>query len=277
MDIRTTEELTEVVNMTGQHKASRISSKLFLLGILGGVYISFGAIFYTVMSSYGGHPAFIKLIGGVAFSLGLILVVLAGAELFTGNNLMVFSYMNNKITLMKLLRNWTFIYLGNFIGSILLVVLLFYSEQYLSGNALVGKKALGIAQGKIELNFVSAFVRGLLCNVLVCLAIWLTMLSKSITGKVLGIIFPITGFIVMGFEHCIANMYLIPMGIFIKNFAPSGFWTITDLDFNSFSNLTIEAFLLNNLLPVTIGNIIGGVFFVSLVYWFIHKKNILEN
>jgi formate/nitrite transporter len=270
--MRNSHELITLVNSIGEKKAKEKSSKLFILGILAGFYISFGAIFFTTVVSYGGHPAAIKLLGGIAFSLGLVLVVLAGAELFTGNNLMVFSYLNKKILLKNLIKNWVIVYFGNLVGSLVIVLLMFLSKQYLQDESIIGAKALNIANAKVNLGFSTALVRAILCNILVCLAIWLTMVSKSIPGKIIGIIFPISAFVTIGYEHSVANMYFIPMGMVIKNFAPTGFWMETGLNFNSFQELGLSNFLINNLLPVTLGNIIGGVCFVDAFYWFIYKE-----
>jgi len=270
--MRNIKELIEVVNSTGQRKAQLSSSKLFLLGVLAGMYIAFGAIFFTTVTSYGGHPGAIKLLGGLVFSLGLVLVVLAGAELFTGNNLMVISYLNKRINLKSILKNWFIVYVGNFIGSIIIVFLMFMTKQYLQDDSVIGERALSIAHSKVQLDFSTAFVRAILCNILVCLAVWLTMVAKNISGKVLGILFPISAFVALGFEHSVANMYFIPMGIIIKKLAPVEFWNNISTSGLSFSQLNFNNFLVDNLIPVTLGNIVGGVVFVGLIYWFIHKE-----
>lgn len=270
--MRNSKELIELANKSGQRKATIKNSKLFALGIMAGMFIAFGAIFFTTVTSYGGNPGALKLMGGVVFSLGLILVVLAGAELFTGNNLMVISLLNKKIKFRDLCRNWLIVYVGNFVGSILIVVLMFATKQYLQDESVIGLKAINIASAKVNLDFSTAFVRAILCNILVCLAIWLTMIAKSIPGKILGIIFPIAAFVAIGYEHSVANMYFVPMGIMIKKLAPLSFWNQISSNSSAYSNLEVSNFLINNLIPVTMGNIVGGVFFVGVIYWFIYKE-----
>ncbi len=269
--MRNSNELIDAVNRSSKEKASKASMKLFVLAILAGIYIAFGAIFYTTVTAYGGNPGLIKLVGGIVFSLGLVLVVFAGAELFTGNNLMVISFLNKEITIRSLLKNWMIVYLGNLVGSLVIVFLMFFTKQYLQDESIIGKHALLIANGKISLGFEAAFFRAILCNTLVCLAVWLTMVAKTFSGKVIGIIFPISAFVAIGLEHSIANMYFVPMGILIKNMAPDLFWAHSNISQNLFSDLNMSTFIFNNLIPVTIGNIVGGVLFVAMSYWFIHK------
>jgi formate/nitrite transporter len=214
-----------------------------------------------------------RLLMGLAFCLGLILVVVAGAELFTGNNLIVMAWAGRKVSTGALLRNWVIVYLGNFVGSLGTAGLVYLSGQYTFGGGAVGETALKIAVAKSSLGFPQAVALGILCNGLVCLAVWLTYSARSTTDKILGILFPITAFVAAGFEHSIANMYFIPYGLFIKAFDPA-FAAAHKLDLTS---LTWSAFLLKNLLPVTIGNIIGGAGLVAAMYWFIFlypaKKN----
>jgi formate/nitrite transporter len=209
-----------------------------------------------------------KLLTGLVFCLGLILVVVAGAELFTGNNLIVMAWASRRISTQALVRNWTIVYAGNFVGSIATSLLMYFTKQYTFNGGAVGQTALNIANGKAGLDFVQALALGILCNALVCLAVWLTYSAHSTTDKIMAIIFPITAFVAAGFEHSVANMYFIPMGMFIKLF---------DADFTAraglnLSNLTWDRFIINNLLPVTIGNIIGGGLMVAAVYWFIYLR-----
>ena len=180
------------------------------------------------------------------------------------------AWASGKVSSTSLMRNWIIVYIGNFIGSIATAILVFASQQYLFGNGSVGLTALGIADSKMHLGFTQAIALGVLCNILVCLAVWLTFSARSTIDKIAAIIFPITAFVAAGFEHSIANMYFIPMGLLIKNFDPS-FTAASNLDLSS---LTWGAFLVNNLLPVTIGNIIGGSVFVAAIYWsvFLRRK-----
>jgi formate/nitrite transporter len=198
----------------------------------------------------------------------LILVVVAGAELFTGNNLIVMAWANRKISTWALLRNWLIVYLGNFVGSLGTAILVFLARQYTAGSGSVGEAALKIAVGKVNLGFVQALALGILCNGLVCLAIWLTYSARSVADKILAIIFPITAFVAAGFEHSIANMYFVPYALLIKAFDPA-FVVASKIDISS---LTWGSFLLKNLLPVTLGNIIGGSILVAIMYWFIYLR-----
>ena len=209
-----------------------------------------------------------RLLFGLVFCLGLILVVVAGAELFTGNNMIVMAWANHKISTLALLRNWLIVYVGNFVGSLGTAVLVFYSKQYTAGGGSVGEAALKIAVGKMNLGFVQAVALGILCNGLVCLAIWLTYSAHSVTDKILAIIFPITAFVAAGFEHSIANMYFVPYALLIKAFDPA-FAVAQKIDLTS---LTWGSFFLKNLIPVTLGNIIGGSVLVAAMYWFIFLR-----
>ena len=208
----------------------------------------------------------------MAFSLGLILVIVGGAELFTGNNIIVMAWANKRIKTTQVLRNWSIVFFGNFVGAVSIALLMFYSEQYSSGSGSIGAKALGIAEVKCSLGFTQAIVLGILCNTLVCLAVWLCYSAKTTSGKIMAIIFPITAFVAAGFEHSIANMYFIPKAILIKNLATDDFWTAIHASPEMYENLTWSNFFINNLLPVTIGNIIGGAVMVGLVYWFVYLK-----
>ena len=258
----------------GVVKANYGPRRLLMLGILAGGFIALGAIFATTVSADSGSMpyGFTKLISGLVFSLGLILVIISGAELFTGNNLIVMAWASKKIATKKLLRNWIYVYVGNFIGAVGFAALLFFSGQYTFGGSAVGLTALNIANTKTGIGFVEAFVLGILCNVLVCLAVWMAMSARSTTDKILAVIFPITAFVAAGFEHCIANMYFIPVGLMIKSGAPASFWTNIGMTATDFSNLTWSNMLINNLIPVTLGNIIGGTFLVGIVYWALYLR-----
>lgn len=260
----------------GVKKAELRIDTMFALAVLAGAFIGAGAIFATTvttgLAAAGMGFGVIKLLGGLVFCLGLIAVVVAGAELFTGNNLIIMAWADGRITLAQLLRNWAIVYVGNFVGSILTVVVMFLSKQYTFAGGSLGANALATANGKCSLDFVQAIALGIMCNALVCLAVWLCTSARSTTDKILAIIFPITAFVAAGFEHSVANMYFIPMGLFIKGFAPASFWAAIAQTPADFASLTWVAFFLKNLLPVTIGNIIGGVGFVGLVYWFIYLR-----
>jgi formate transporter len=258
----------------GVAKATAPVIKLFVLGILAGAFIALGAIFATTITA-GGELGFgvSRLLGGLVFSLGLILVVVAGAELFTGNNLIVMAVASGQVSLAQLLRNWGIVYIGNFVGAVSTALIVMASEQYLQGGGAVGARMLAIGAAKTQLDFVPAVALGILCNVLVCLAVWLCMSARSATDKVLVIIFPITAFVAAGFEHCVANMYFVPKALFVKAWASDEFWQSIAANKADFDHLTWASFLSNNLLPVTLGNIIGGSVLVGLVYWFVYLRN----
>ena len=246
----------------------------FTLAVLAGAFIAFGAALYT----YVIHDSMLsvgltKLLGGLVFCLGLILVIVAGAELFTGNNLIVMAYVSRKVTLRQLLRNWVIVFAGNLTGSLGIAFLVWLTGQWTAGESAVGVKALMIANVKVNLTFWQALSKGTLCNILVCLAVWLCFSGRSVTDKILAIIFPITAFVALGFEHSVANMYFIPAGLLIKQSPLVLSAAQTTLgQAPELSRLTIPGFLINNLLPVTIGNIIGGGFLVAAVYWFVYLR-----
>jgi formate transporter len=268
-------EMAAKASSIGVKKAKTGWKNVVMLALLAGFFISLGAIFYTTTITTTGIPLAFginKLVGGLTFCLGLILVVIAGAELFTGNNLIVMSLASGQVTLIQLLKNWVLVYLGNFLGAIGAVLLIFISRQYLMAEGQVGLSALKIANAKCDLAFFQAIALGIICNSLVCLAVWLCFSARSTTDKIMSIIFPITAFVAIGSEHCIANMYFIPIGMMIKNFAPASYWLQIGFTPADFPKITLENFLVSNLLPVTIGNIIGGTLFVGLIYWFIYVR-----
>lgn len=266
-------EMAVRAEYVGVTKAHMSIVKTTSLAVLAGAFIAFGAVFSTIVTA-GSTMSFgvTKLLGGITFSLGLILVVIGGAELFTGNNLMIMAWANRKIKTTLVLKNWLFVYAGNMIGATSIVILIILSGHYLFGGGIIGSKILHIAKSKCELGFTQAIVLGVLCNILVCLAIWLCYSSKSAHGKILAIIFPITAFVAAGFEHSIANMYLIPMGILVKEWADPELWNLIQSSPQQFESLNWSNFFVGNLLPVTIGNIIGGAIFVGLAYWFIYLR-----
>lgn len=247
----------------GVAKATMDFWSLLALAVLAGAFIAFGALFMTVTVA-GAADALpygvVRLLGGLVFSLGLILVVIGGAELFTGNNLMVMAWAGGLIKLRALLRAWTIVYAGNFIGAVGTAGLVFLSGHVTAGNGIIGRTALAIAEGKVAIPFFEAMALGVLCNVLVCLAVWLTYSARTVTGKVLVIVPPIAAFVAAGFEHSIANMYFIPLGLLIA-------WTG-----DAASGLSLGG-LAMNLIPVTIGNMIGGGLLVGVVYWFVYLRN----
>ena len=265
-------EMARRAEYIGVRKAEASVLQMFALALLAGAFIALGAVFATTvatgaagMLSYGVT----KLLVGFVFCLGLVLVIVGGAELFTGNNLIVMAWASGKVTTKALLRNWGIVYLGNFIGAFFTAIMVVISQQYKFADGAVGNMALTIANGKINLAFGQAIALGLLCNVLVCLAVWMSFSARSTIDKIAVIIFPITAFVAAGFEHSVANMYFIPIGLLIKKIDPV-FAASTGLDL---SELTWGTFLFNNLLPVSIGNIIGGSIFVAAIYWAIFLRH----
>ncbi len=272
MDALMPQEMAEKAEAAGVRKAALPLSSMFVLAVLAGAFIALGGMFATTTYAASSTLPYgvARLLMGLSFCVGLVLVVVAGAELFTGNNLIVMAWASRKITTWALLRNWLVVYVGNFVGSLGTAVLVFLSKQYTAGTGSVGEAALKIAVGKVSLGFVQAIALGMLCNGLVCLAIWLTYSARSVTDKILAIIFPISAFVAAGFEHSIANMYFVPYALLIKAFDPA-FAVAHKIDL---SGLTWGSFFLKNLLPVTLGNILGGSVLVAAMYWFIYlRKN----
>lgn len=260
----TVHEISDKV-MTG--KADYSKTKMFTLAIAAGAFIAFGAqVSLTVMTGDSNMGwGFTKLIGAMTFATGLMLVTLTGAELFTGNVMMTFAVLEKKISLMKLLRSWTVVYIANFVGSILVAALVYFAGMGHNGGDAVGVTAMQTALGKLNLSFVEAFCRGILCNWLICLAIFMASTSKRVIGKIFAIFFPIMTFVASGYEHSIANMFFIPNGILMKHFptivAASG------LTPDQLAVMTWKNFFVHNLIPVTLGNIVGAFVFVVLLFW----------
>lgn len=259
----------------GVRKAVMNFPALLVLSILAGSFIALGANLSTTVAtgaegvlSYGTA----KLLGGIVFSLGLILVVVGGAELFTGNNLIVMAWASGKVRTSQLIRNWLIVYLGNFAGAFATAVVIYFSGQPFFAGGKIAETALSAANHKADLGFGQAIILGVLCNVLVCLAVWMSYGGRTTIDKVVAVVPPITAFVTCGFEHSIANMYFIPLGLLIKAGAPDSFWHGIGKTSGDYPGLTVQDFLLNNLIPVTIGNIIGGAFLVGIVYWFVYLR-----
>jgi formate transporter len=260
-DAYSPKEIAERVESIGVAKARLPITSQITLGILAGGFIGLGALYFTLVTS-DQNLTFTasRVLGGLAFSLGLILVVVAGAELFTGNNLLVMAWVSRRITTVELLRNWLIVYLSNFIGALGLVLLVLWSQQWHTNGNAVGINAIKIAAGKAALPFLEAFFRAILCNILVCLAIWLAVAGRSVIDKIFAILFPISAFVALGFEHSVANMYFIPLGVWLKD----------QLNVAGSERLSWLA-LWTNLVPVTLGNIVGGSLMVALVYRFVYR------
>jgi formate/nitrite transporter len=264
-DCYSPKEIAERVENVGVTKANLPPVSMAALGMLAGGFIGLGAMFFTlVVSDANLSFAVARVLGGTVFSLGLILVVVAGAELFTGNNLLVMAWVGRRISTAKVVKNLVVVYFANLIGAVGLAVLVAWSGHAKAAGSAVGKAAVAIAAAKCALPFAEAFFKGVLCNVLVCLAVWLAMAGRNVADKILAIIFPIAAFVACGFEHSVANMYFIPLGLFLRPEVAGT--SIVNLD-----ALTWTGFA-KNLLPVTLGNLVGGAGMVGLVYWVIYRR-----
>jgi formate/nitrite transporter len=253
----------------GVQKTRMDSATVFVLSVLAGAFIAMGAVFATTVMAGDGLPYGVeRLLGGVAFSLGLILVVVAGAELFTGNNLVVMAWASRRVSTARFASNLALVYAGNFVGAILTVLVMAVAKQYTFGGGAVGEEALRIAAAKADLGFVQAVALGALCNALVCLAVWLTYSARTTADRILAIVPPIAAFVAAGFEHSVANMYFIPMGLFVKR---DDAWVAGMDGLPELGGLDWSA-LVDNLVPVTIGNLLGGTVMVGALYWFAYLR-----
>jgi formate transporter len=259
---------------SGVNRASIDLATLLVLSVVAGAFVSFGAIFATTVSAGGAELPYgiVRLLVGLAFCAGLIMVIIGGAELFTGNNLLIMAWASNKVTTRAVVLNWVLSFAGNFVGAIATAALMFYSTQYTFGGGSVGLTALNIANAKTSLAFVPALTLGIMCNALVCVAVWMCFSARTNIDRVVTVVPPIAAFAAAGFEHSIANIYFIPMGLFIKAGAPDSFWKAIGKTAADFPELTWSNFLVGNLVPVTIGNIIGGSLMVAAVYWFVYLR-----
>ena len=255
-------EIAARVCKLGLAKVNTAVPTMVALAVLAGAFISLGALFYTVTITVGNEGptlpfGLLRLVGGMAFSLGLILVVVGGAELFTGNNLIAMAWATGCVQTRQVVRNWLWVYLGNLLGAVGTAALVLLAGVQTLGDGAVGDTMLRIARGKIALDPLSALARGILCNVLVCLAVWLCMGARTVADKILAVLFPISAFVACGFEHSVANMFFLPLGLVLTAGGAASF-SIVDA--------------VSNLALVTLGNIIGGTVLVALVYWFIYLR-----
>jgi formate transporter len=262
--------VAERVSKAGVTKSNLKFGQMLWLAILAGVFIGLGAEYCTLVIT-GSSAGFglTKLIGGLAFSLGLILVLIAGAELFTGNNLLTMAWLDGRVSTRKLLINWGVVFAGNLIGSLALAGLMYLTRQWALAEYGVGVTALRIAADKCAMPFMTALARGVLCNLLVCLAVWLCFASRSVVDRIFAIVFPITAFVASGFEHSVANMYFIPYGLLLKQ--NSQILQAAGLSVEQLSHLNVNGFF-SNLIPVTMGNLIGGGAMVGITYWFVYLR-----
>jgi formate transporter len=261
-------EIQAAIETVGVKKANMPFVPSFMLAVVAGGSIGLGALYYTIVASDPDLSfATVRVVGGLAFSLGLAIVLVGGAELFTGNNLIVMAWASGKISTRDVLRNWVIVYCGNLVGSIGLVILVLFSHHTDMNNGRIGLSILNTAVGKIGPDVVTLFFKGVLCNLLVCLGVWLAYAGRSVTDKIVGLILPISAFVAAGFEHCIANMYFLPLAwlLTITDKLPPGF---------DASLITIGG-IVHNLIPVTLGNIVGGAALVGFVYWTIYRRGVV--
>lgn len=255
-------------------KAKDSAFSTFLLGINAGVFIALGAQFATlVISDSGLHAGLTAVVGAIVFCLGLIMVVVGGAELFTGNCMIFIGYLEKRITTRRIFNHWTISLIGNFVGSLIVVFVVYKAHQFSFYDYMVGGKALLIANKKVNLTFTSAFSKAVLCNAMVCMAVWVCFSARNVADKIVTLVFPIAGFVASGFEHLVANMYFIPMGIFLKSkpevVAAAEKMAGKTLDL---SNLTWKGFFVINQFPVFLGNVFGGVALAGIAFWFIYLR-----
>lgn len=267
--------MAKIAEDAGVYKATKHPLKTFYLAITAGVFISIAFVFYITATTGTAAVPFglAKLVGGICFSMGLMLVVVCGADLFTSTVLTVVAKASGRITWRQLAINWLNVYVGNLFGALIFVVLIWFSGQYMAANGLWGLNVLQTADHKLHHTFVEAVCLGILANLMVCLAVWMSYSGRSLMDKMFAMILPVAMFVASGFEHSIANMFMIPMGIVVKHFAAPEFWQTIGATPEQFAHLTVSNFIIDNLIPVTIGNIIGGALLVGLTYWVIYLRD----
>ena len=267
--------MAKVAEDAGVYKATKHPLKTFYLAITAGVFISIAFVFYiTATTGTAGVPfGFAKLVGGICFSLGLMLVVVCGGDLFTSTVLTTVAKASGRITWRQLGCNWVNVYIGNLFGALFFVALIWFAGQYTVANGQWGLNVLQTADHKLHHTFIEAVCLGILANLMVCLAVWMSYSGRSLMDKMFAMILPVGMFVASGFEHSIANMFLIPLAIVIRDFASPEFWHAINATPDQFPALTMSNFIIDNLIPVTIGNIIGGGLLVGLTYWIIYLRN----
>ncbi|MBC8945252.1 formate transporter FocA [Xenorhabdus indica] len=266
--------MAQIADDSGVYKVNKHLAVTYLSAIMAGVFISIAFVFYITATTgtFSIPYGLAKLTGGICFSLGLMLIIIFGVDLFTSTVLTIVSKATGRITWSQMLKNWINVYIGNLMGALFFVTLMWHSGQYTAANGFWGLNVLQVADHKMHHTFIEALCLGILANLMVCLAVWMSYAGRSLIDKLFALILPISMFVASGFEHSIANMFLIPFGIVIKEFAPAEFWEKVGTTPEQFPQLTVSNFITDNLLPVTIGNIIGGSILVGLTYWFIYLR-----
>lgn len=273
-DLHNPYEMASIAENAMTIKAKKPFSTAFLSGIFGGFFIALAFVFYTLVTTGSATMPYgmAKLVGGICFSMGLMLVILCGSDLFTSTTMTTIAKASKKITWREMFGNWLTVYFGNFAGALLLVAIIYVSGHPWDAGGSIARNYLNIAQHKIHHTFIEAVALGIMCNVMVCLGAWLAYSGRSATDKILAVILPVAMFVACGFEHCVANMYEIPMGILLQSTASPEFWLAQGVEATKYADLNISNFLLNNLLPVTLGNIIGGGLLIGMGNWLLFLR-----
>ena len=272
-------QIAEKAESDGIAKASQDAVTLLALGVLGGAFISFGAIFATIAltGAEGSLPFGIaRVVAGLVFAVGLSTVLIAGGQIFTGDVLMVMAWANGRLAVVHVLRAWALVWCGNLVGALGIALLAILAGHHMFGGGQVGLAALRIAESKTALPFDRAIVLGILCNTLVCLAVWLSLSSRQPADRAILTVLPIAAFVAAGFEHAVANMYFIGFGLMVKDIATDNFWELISSSAAMFPDLTLVGFAVN-LTAVTIGNVIGGAVLVAGAYWLLYRRPTTEN
>ncbi|WP_101775394.1 formate transporter FocA [Pasteurella oralis] len=268
-------KMAQIGEDVGVYKATKKQLYSFFSAIPAGAFIAIAFVFYaTTQTGNGDAPwGLTKLVGGIVFSLGVIMVVVCGSELFTSSTMTAVARVSGRISTIQMLRNWVVVYLGNFIGAIFIVLLTWFAGQITAANGQWGLTILKTAQHKIHHTWVEAFALGIFCNIMVCIAVWMTYAGRTLLDKAIIMILPISMFVASGFEHSVANMFMIPMGMMVVNFASAEFWQVIAMTPAQFADLDVYHFVVKNLVPVTLGNIVGGAGCVALAQWYINRPH----
>lgn len=268
-------EMAQIAEDAGSYKATKNQFYSFLSAISAGAFIALAFVFYTTTQTGLSNVSWglAKLVGGLVFSVGVIMVVVCGSELFTSSTMTLVARVGKRINTLQMLRNWLSVYFGNFVGAIIIVMLIWFAGQTMVANGQWGLTILKTAQHKIHHNWLEAFSLGILCNIMVCIAVWMSYAGKTLTDKAFIMILPIGLFVSSGFEHSVANMFMIPLGIITAHCSSPEFWQSIGLAPEQFADLDIYHFIVKNLIPVTLGNIIGGGVCIALMQWFTNKPH----
>jgi formate/nitrite transporter len=251
----------------------------FVLAIHAGIFVAMGAGFYTVVSSAttGTQVSYglMKFAAGLAFCTGLAMVILCGSELFTGNAMIVLAWSSGRVTTYQMAKNWVIVYIGNFLGSLIIAALQLWGKTYQNASYQVGANAMSFAQTKCNREWGQCYCLGILCNIMVCWAVWMTLSAREASSKLMVFILPITAFAAQGFEHCVANMYFLPIGMMVKTYAIPAMWSNLsknpDIDYPA---VAVGQCVIYNFIPATLGNYSGAIFFIGFIYWYLYLRDV---